>query len=201
MRRTVATLLLLGTLAGCLPEPRAFHAGSLPASRRVAILPLSNYSADRDVPDKVRPMIAAMLGQRPGVWLVDPGAVEAALAEEPWLLYDRIPPDLVDSLGTKLDADALLVGAILGSGYRQDGSDQVPYFSLSLRLLQTPGGRVLWSVVHSRDGDDSEWLFDFGRVHNLEQLIERTIEESLKTFPATGITDTVSAVPASGAQR
>jgi len=201
MRRALVALLGLGILAGCLPKPRAFQAGPLEASRRIAILPLSNYSADRDVPDKVRPMIASVLGQRPGIWLIDPGAVEAALAEEPWLLFDRIPPDLVDSLGTKLDADALLVGAILGSGFRQEGPDQVPHFSLSLRLLQTPGSRVLWSVVHSRDGDDGEWLFDFGRVHNLEQLIELTIEECLQTFPATGVADTVSAVPAPGAQR
>jgi hypothetical protein len=104
-------------------------------------------------------------------------------------------------LGTQLGADALLVGAVLGSGYRQVGADQVPHFSLSLRLLQTPGGRVLWSVVHSRDGDDGEWLFDFGRVHNLEQLIELTIEECLQTFPVTGVADTASAVPASGAQK
>ena len=201
MRGALLALAFLGTLAGCVPEPRAFRAGSLEATRRIALLPLSNYTADRDAPDKVRPMVASELGQRPGIWLIDPGAVETALAEEPWLLFDRIPPDLVDSLGTKLDADALLVGAVLGSGYRQDGPDQVPHFALSLRLLQTPGGRVLWSVVHSRDGDDGEWLFDFGRVHNLEQLIERTIEESLRTFPATGVTDTMSAVPKAGDQK
>ena len=177
-------LLLLVTLAGCVPEPRAFRAGSLEATRRVAILPPSNYSPDRDASDKVRLMLAAALGQRPGLHLVDAGAVEAALAQEPWLLFDRIPPDLLDRLAEQLGADAMLVGAVLGCGYRQDGAERVPHFSLSLRLLQAPGGRLLWSVVHSRDGDDGEWLFDFGRVHNLEQLIEITIEESLRTFPA-----------------
>lgn len=201
MRRSLLALLLIATLAACVPEPRAFHAGPMTATRRIALLPLSNYSADRDIPDKVRPMLAAELGQRPGIWLVDPGEVEAALAAEPWLLFDRIPPDLVDSLGTQLAADALLIGAVLGSGYRQDGPEQVPHFSLSLRLLQTPGGSVLWSVIHSRDGNDGEWLFDFGRVHNLEQLIEITIEECLRTFPATGVVDTVSAVPTSGARK
>jgi hypothetical protein len=151
---------------------------------RIAVLPLSNYTSDRDTPDKVVPMLAAALHRRARIALVDPGAVEAALALEPWLLFDRIPPDLLDRLGAGLGADALLLGAVLGSGYRQSGADRVPHVSLSLRLLQVPGGRVLWSVVHSRDGDDGEWLFGFGRVHNLEQLIELTVEECLRTFPA-----------------
>ena len=43
---------------------------------------------------------------------------------------------------------------------------------------------MLWSAVHSRDGDDSEWFFGFGRVHGLEQLAELTLREMLGKFPA-----------------
>lgn len=191
------SLLLSGLLlisAACVPQPRASHLGPLDPSQRIAILPLSNYTADRDVPDKVRPMLAGEIAARPGVRLVDPGAVEEALSLEPWLIFDRIPPDLLDRLGEQLGADAVLVGAILGSGYRRSDGDEIPHFSISLRLLQTPGGRVLWSVVHSRDGNDGEWLFGFGRVHNLEQLIEISVAECLRTFPAVGSVDSESAV-------
>jgi hypothetical protein len=194
---SIPVLALLLTCA-CVPQPRAFHVGSLDAPRRIAILPLSNYTSDRDVPDKVRPMLAAEIAGSPGVSLVDPGAVEEALSLEPWLIFDRIPPDLVNRLGEQLHADAMLVGAILGSGYRQSGGDRVPHFSISLRLLETPGGRVLWSVVHSRDGTDGEWLFGFGRVHNLEQLIESSIAECMRTFPAMGSVNPSSGISASG---
>lgn len=198
----VSLVLCLGPMVGgCVPEPRSFKAESLGASKRIAILPLSNYTSNRDIPDKVRPMLTAEIGRLPGVWLVDPGAVEEALSLEPWLILDRIPPDLVDRLGEHLDTDALLVGAILGAGYRQSGVDRVPHFSISMRMVRTPGARVLWSVTHSRDGTDGEWLFGFGRVHNLEQLIELTIEECLQTFPTTGLVDTLSAVSASGETR
>lgn len=188
-------------LAGCVPEPRAFRAGPVEGVQRIAILPLSNYTPDRDTPDKVGPMLAAGLRQRSGFALVDAGAVEAVLAREPWLLFDRIPPDLLERLGADLGADALLLGAVLGSGYRQSGSEQVPHFSISLRLLQVPGGRVLWSTVHSRDGDDGEWLFGFGRVHNLEQLLELSIEECLRTFPAAGHEDRRGSAANLGASR
>ena len=199
--RQASLLLLIAAIAGCVPEPRAHQVGPLAAAPRIGILPLSNYTADRDASDRMRPMLAAELGTRSGIALVDPGAVEAALAQEPWLLFDRIPPELLDRLGQQLSADALLVGAILGSGYRQDGSEQVPHVSYSLRLLQVPGGRVLWGVVHSRDGTDGEWLFGFGRVHNLEQLLERSIVESLKTFPSVGVADSMPGVSESGARR
>jgi hypothetical protein len=108
------------------------------------------------------------------------------LAREPWLLFDRIPPDLVDRFGQELGADALLVGSILGYGYRQSASEQIPHVSLALRLLGTPGGRVLWSAVHSRDGQDGEWLFGLGRVENLEQLLEESVREIAATLPAPG---------------
>jgi hypothetical protein len=114
---------------------------------------------------------------------VETGRVEAALAKDPWMLTDRIPPDIVDSLGSSLGADGLLVGSVLSYGYRSEDGDQVPEVSLSLRLLQVPGGRVLWSAVHNRDGDDREMIFGIGRVTGLERLAEQTVREVMSTFP------------------
>lgn len=179
----VATLL---GLSACVPAPQSFRTEPMPAVRRVAVLPLANFTPSREAPERVAPMLAAAVGARPGVQIVDPGAVEAALGREPWLLLDRIPPDLVERFGSELSADALLVGALLAYGYRDTGGERVPQISLSLRLVATPGGQVLWSSVHSRDGQDGEWLFGFGRVHALEQLASRTVAEALATFPDSG---------------
>jgi len=109
--------------------------------------------------------------------------VESALAHEPWLLLDRVPPDLIARLSQSLQVDALIVGALQAYGYRDAGGDRVPQVSVSLRLLTSPGARVQWTGVHSRDGDDGEWLFGFGRVHSLDQLALRTVHEVLETFP------------------
>jgi hypothetical protein len=152
--------------------------------QRIAILPLANYTALREGPEHLAPLLAAELGARAGVELVEPGRVEEGLQREPWLLLDRIPPDLVDRFGTDLQANALLVGALLSYGYREIDGDRVPQVSVSLRLVETPGGRVLWSAVHSRDGADGEWVFGLGRVPSVEQLAARTVHEMLATFPA-----------------
>jgi hypothetical protein len=175
---SVPVLALL--LGSCAPSPRVHTEGVLPGPWRVAVLPLTNFTATRDAVDRVQPMVLVELSQRPGVSVVDMGRVEEALADEPWIQTDRLPPDLVDSLGTKLDVEGLVVGSVLAYGMR-DGN--VPQVSLSLRLLQVPGGRVIWTAVHSRDGEDRESVFGFGRVDGLQNLAEETVKEAVSTFP------------------
>jgi len=154
--------------------------GQIQGSRVVAILPLTNFTSTRDASDRLQPMLAVAVAERQGWTVVDQGRVEEALAGEPWILTDRLPPDLVDSLGTATGADVLLVGSVLAYGYR-DGN--VPQVSLSLRLLAVPGGKVLWSGVHNRDGEDRETVFGLGRVESLESLATQTVTELVDTFP------------------
>ena len=190
-------LALLGLAGGaCAPEPRSVlpDPGFVPAGRdsasggapvlRLAVLPLANYTATRDGSDRVAPMILAELAAKPGVVVADAGAVQQALDQEPWLLVDRVPPDLVDRLAAQLQVEALVLGSLMTYEYRDAAGDKVPQVSLSMRLIHCPGGKVLWSAVHSRDGDDSEWFFGFGRVRGLEQLAGITIREMLGKFPA-----------------
>lgn len=182
-RIAAIVLSLAAATASCVPAPRSFKLAVDSPVRRVAILPLANYSPTREAPASVAPVLFAELGAAQ-YEVVEAGQVEAALEREPWLLLDRIPPDLVDRFGTELGANALLVGSLLAYGYREAGGERIPQVSLSLRLLATPGGRVLWSAVHSRDGADGEWLFGIGRVYSLEQLTTRTLHEMLRTMPA-----------------
>jgi hypothetical protein len=176
--------LAVWIVAGCAPSPRAFvDPEPLRGPWTVALLPLADYTANRDAPDRLAPMIQAELIQHENLLAVETGRVEAALAQNPWMLTDRIPPDIVDSLGTSLGADGLLVGSVLAYGYRSEDGEAVPEVSLSLRLLQVPGGHVLWSAVHHRDGNDRETLFGLGRVTGLERLAEETVREIMSTFP------------------
>ena len=166
-----------------VPAPHAYVSEPLQGAWTVAVLPLANYSGDRDAPDRVAPILAVEIARHRHVRIVDAGKVEEVLAEEPWMLADRIPPDLVDRFGEEMEANALLVGSILAHGYREEDGNRIPVVSLSLRLLETPGGKVLWSANHSRDGADGESIFGLGRVMNLEQLVEETVGEIVDTMP------------------
>lgn len=176
--------VLVATVQACAPGPRAYvDPEPIAAPCTIALMPLADYTENRDAADRLGPMIQMELQKRSNVQTVETGRVEEALARDPWMLTDRLPTDVVDTLGTALGAQGLLVGSVLAYGYRNDGGDEIPQVSLSLRLLQVPGGRVLWSAVHHRDGGDRETVFGLGRVSGLERLAEQTVQEIMSTFP------------------
>lgn len=187
-RRWLYLLGLGGLLAatGCAHGPQAFVGPPLAGEWNVAILPLTNLTKDPDASNRLAPMLAVELARRPHVHVVDAGKVDDALSREPWILLDRIPPDLVDAFGKSMGANALLVGSVMAFGYREEGGERIPQVSISLRLVETPGGRVLWSAVHNRDGADRESVFGLGRQPNLEKLAEETVREVLRTLPGSG---------------
>jgi TolB-like protein len=181
--RALALIALVAGASGCSPHPQAYRGEPIQAGLRVAVVPFSNYTGDRDAPDQVLPLILVELARLPGVSVVEPGKVEAVLDQEPWLLFDRIPPDLVDRFGEEMEADALLVGSILAYGQRDGAVGPVPEVSVACRLLEVPGGKILWSVVHSRDGEDGESVFGLGREESLNRLAREAVRETLETFP------------------
>lgn len=184
MTMAAVALWALG-LGACAPSPQAYIAEPLAGPMRIAVLPLANYSDSREAPERLGPMLAVALSQFRDVEVVEPGRVEEALSREPWIMIDRLPPDLVDTLGAEMGADAILQGAVLAYGMREDPEGTSPEVSISVRLLETPGSRVLWSAVHSRGGTDGETVFGLGRVTSLERLAADAIEELMKTFPAS----------------
>jgi hypothetical protein len=180
-----AALAALAVSWGCASSgPVVFQSGPLPADTRVAVLPFMNYTERQDASDRLMPVLLAQLVARPDLELASSGEVEAVIAQEPWLLLDRIPADILDRFGAELDARALLVGSVLAYGYREFGSERVPEFSVVLRLLETPGGKSLWSISYSRDGRDRERVFGIGRIESLDRLVEDSIREILATLPS-----------------
>lgn len=185
MTRHVWIGLAVLATAGCAPGPRAYVSEPLAGAWRVAVIPLANYTEATEAPDRLGALLNVELAKLGGLTVVEPGRVEAVFAAEPWLLTDRIPPDLVDSFGTKLQADALLVGSVLAYGVRGSGEEAVPQVTVALRLLEVPGGRVLWSAVHSRDGTDRESVFGVGRTIAMERLAGETVREIVGSIPLT----------------
>jgi hypothetical protein len=187
--RAVLAAVMAG-VAGCIPQPRTFIArdqrpfvrgdSTAPGPFHVAVLPLANYSTDHDAPQRLTLTLLNELAQIPGIEVVDPGAVDAALTKEPWTLLDRMPPDVADRIGAELHADALLVGALLEYGVRDGADGRIPQVSVALRLARTPGSRIVWSTVHGRDGADGEWLFGMGRVNATDQLAAEVVREALR---------------------
>lgn len=188
MKRSIARAFLLAGLicgSGCAGAmPRAYVGGALSPGMRVAVFPLANYTEQQDASDRIVPLLMVEAARQRNLEMIDSGMIEALLAREPWLLLDRLPPDLIDRFGAELQADAILIGSVLALGYRDADIGAVPEFSLALRLLKIPGGECLWSGTHSRSGDDRESLFGLGRIDNLERLATGVVQELVATLPS-----------------
>ena len=91
----------------------------------------------------------------------------------------------MDRFGSELGADALLIGSVLAFGYRDADVGAVPEFSVTLRLIETPGGKCLWSGTQARSGNDRESVFGIGRIDNLERLATAAVRDLVATFPKT----------------
>ena len=81
--------------------------------------------------------------------------------------------------------DALLIGSVLAFGYRDQDVGAIPEFSVTLRLIEPPGGKCLWSGTQARAGNDHVSVFGIGRIDNLERLANAAVRDLVATFPKT----------------
>lgn len=172
-----AALVLLGCAAAS-PRP-APVTGERP---RLALLPLENLSGHPEAGDLVTRVVFVTLERTGCCELVEPGEVEALLAE----LRLRTPGMLaraeVAELSSRLRAPYLMLGTILESGPVRTPDGEVPSVGLALRLVSGDSAKVLWSGLKVRTGEDRETVFGWGRERSLERVTERTAQGALADF-------------------
>jgi hypothetical protein len=54
---------------------------------------------------------------------------------------------------------------------------------VSLKLSEADSGRVIWTRVKFRSGEDHETLFGWGRVNSPQKLTAALAEDMLKSLP------------------
>jgi hypothetical protein len=133
----------------------------------------------------------AALGQTGAVELVEPGDVEARLSEYRIRTSGMLTTEQAVKLATRLRADFLMTGTILECGTVRTPEGDVPTVGVSMRLLSNVDGRVVWTAMRIRTGDDHETVFNWGRERSLERLTERTAAEMFKRFRLPAVTDTL----------
>lgn len=131
---------------------------------KVAVAPFENISKDQSAAERIRGMaITQILAQ--GLFdVVDKGLVDSALREEAVDL-GKAPLDAgtLKRLGQRLNAQAFLLGTVDQAGAVQRGNISYPELSITLRLLDTNTGMILWQASGSRSGDSmGRRLFGLG---------------------------------------
>lgn len=171
---TINVLLLLFLCAGCsAPSLTPFASSDLRAGS-MAILPFDNLSEAPGAGKTMENYVLVEFLKLPSLRIVEPGQVMAALSQARIRLATNIPRETVIQLGEDLGIDYLMVGIVheyklqrlTGAG----GSGEVPVVSVSLRIVETKTGNIVWAVNVSRSGKDNETVFGMGRIQSINGL-------------------------------
>lgn len=152
--RIAAMLLSIALLAGCAGRSRKYQDlqmdfGSI---ERVAVLPMANLSRDPAAGDRVRDVFSQALMATNAVYVVPPGEVARVLGRSAIASPAMVSTDDVIKLGTALKVQAVLTGVVREYGETRSGSASANFISLSVQMVETATGKVVWSASTTKGG-------------------------------------------------
>jgi hypothetical protein len=147
-------LLLAAALAGCASrgqryQDRDMDFGSI---RTVAVMPFTNLSRDNLAAERVRDVFASMLLASGGVYVVPYGEVMRTVGRAGIASPTSPSTDEVTKLGTALKVDAVVLGVVKEYGEVRSGSASGNVVSVSIQLLETTTGKIVWAGATTRGG-------------------------------------------------
>ncbi|HIJ78262.1 MAG: CsgG/HfaB family protein [Desulfobulbaceae bacterium] len=154
--------------------------------KKIAVLPFSNNSKDQYVSEMVRDItITQMLSSR--VFdVADKGVVDSILREENVQPGEPLDPQALRRLGQRLSVQAIFLGVVDQVGESGKGSSGASEMTLTLRLLDTQSGLVVWQATGNGSGDSlGRRLFGVGAKGTFEVILD-LVDDLLDTIPRGG---------------
>jgi TolB-like protein len=181
-------ILLIGLslcLLGCAKTPvRGYIKADLAVSHitSIAVLPFDNVSGHPDAGKKVVNLFLTELVRTEIFKMADMGEVENLLRSLRVRTIAEIDLPKLQAFKERLSVQAVIVGSVDEYELRQERSGAVPIVAVNARMLDAQTGDILWAVSHTRDGDDWETVFGFGRIISLSRLAQIVISEVLESL-------------------
>ena len=153
---SIALLLLMVCLGGC----SAFQAAEgfrdtnmdFGSIRTVEVLPFTNLSRDNAAGERTRDVFITALLSTGAVYVVPVGEVNRGIIRAGISNPAAPSTEEVVKLGGFVKADAVILGTVKEYGEVRSGSSVGNVISLSLQMLETQTGRVIWSASTTKGG-------------------------------------------------
>jgi hypothetical protein len=149
--------------------------------KTVAVLPFENFTSDNYADEKIRSKISIELLSR-GVNIIEPGEIVMAFKELKIKSVDSMRQRDMVSIGSMLNADAVLTGSVESFGISKGITASYPEVSVQLIMFDTVSGNIIWSAWQT-SGGASFWTRHFGAEGStLDNVSERVIKETFDTL-------------------
>jgi TolB-like protein len=179
-----ALCLLLLVFLSCAHPPRIYlrPQTNLSEFKKIAVLPFDNLSGEEDAGEKITEIFTVELLRMGSFSVAEPGRVKKAVMEKRIRTTRDMDIEAVKWLGESLEVDLILAGSVLDFAVEESASKKVPMVTVIARLVKADRGVTVWAAYQSRQGDDKESLFGWGRITSLSQLAHLAVCEMLKSL-------------------
>lgn len=118
----------------------------------VAVVPFANLARDQIVADRVRDVFISRLLASGAVYVLPVGEVARGIAKLELQSPSAPTAEDVVKLGGLLKADAVITGVVREYGEVRSGGSSANIISMSIQLIETGTGRVVWSASSTKGG-------------------------------------------------
>lgn len=162
---------------------------------RLAVLPFDNLTSEGTSGEVMTVVFFTEVGARGDYEPVEAGIVAAALESLGVRTAGSLSAAQLKAIGESLGAPRLLVGSVLENGFVHTPEGDLPSVGVTLKLLDATSGRVLWTKMGFKTGDDGETVFGWGREKSPRKLAARLATDLLKDLPGPREPMVAPAVP------
>jgi len=183
LREGVLSLVCVSILVGCAGRLPRVEALNTPKERvcRVALIPFKNETSNPVISRVFYRILLSKLVTEAKLDVVEEGAVRSFMMYEYILPGSSFNLDMLRLLRRRTGVQAVIGGRILEA---TEGKNVKLSFFMWVRDTKT--GRVLWSVYHSRTGEDYQKILHFGKISILSRLADRMLDEVIRRLKQKG---------------
>ncbi len=154
--RVVAFAAVLA-VAGCTthrPAEVTYHDPGMDFSllQKVGVLPFTNLTQAPAAAERVRDVFMTMLQAGGSIYVLPPGEVARGLDRAAVTKGTTPTAEECVNLGKILQVDAMITGVVREYGEVRSGSAASNVVSVSVQLMETQTGKIIWSASSTQGG-------------------------------------------------
>ncbi|MEK6986733.1 MAG: GNA1162 family protein, partial [Candidatus Thermoplasmatota archaeon] len=131
--------------------------------QKVAVLPFENLTTANTAAERVRDVFMTMMQATGSAYIIPPGEVARGVDRASVAHATSPTAEDVVNLGKVVGVDAVITGVVREYGEVRSGSSSAGVVSVSLQMMETQTGKVVWSASATRGGvDAADRLFGGG---------------------------------------
>lgn len=166
--------------AGCGPKYYLQQNADVGSLRKIAVMPIENFTADEYAGEKIRRILLTELLSR-GVEVIEPGEITRLLKDMKVVSLASLKVKEVQEIGSAAEASAVMMGSVEAYGVERGISVSYAEVTVNLRLIEVSSGNIVWSVRHS-SGGPGFWTRHFGSEGmSLSETAGKVVREAIRT--------------------